>query len=109
MLSGEPAPWQYGSEFSGADMFFGRQFFMASNDERRCHEELQVLPVEKRRLEAWLAGALACVSDAHGDLCYEGRAPHELSCDDGKCFWLGIQKAALLDAQEEVQEKLGMM
>jgi len=110
MLKGEPAPWQYGSEFSGLDMFFGRQYFLASNDEQRCREELQSLPVEKQRLQAWLAGALACVFHTQGLLssCHE-RVPYELSCDDGRSFWLGLHMTALCDAQEEVQDKLGMM
>lgn len=109
MFRGEPAPWQYGSQFSGAHMFFGRQYFMASNDAQRCREELQSLPVEKQRLQAWLAGALACVSHTQGHVCsIPGRVPFELSIDDGMSFWLGLHKSALLDAQEEVQKELSM-
>ena len=48
MLRGEPAPWQFGSQFSGLDMYFGRQYFMASNDAKRCAEEMSKLPIEKQ-------------------------------------------------------------
>lgn len=112
MLRGEPAPWQFGSQFSGLDMYFGRQFFMASNDANRCAEELSKLPTEKQRLRVWVARMSARIQEARAALLisfpYTG-AFHELKVAHGKAFWLDWHLRQMDAMAKEIEGKLHMV
>ena len=112
MLRGEPAPWHTGSLFSGQDFYFGRQYFMASNDALRCKEEMALLPIEKQRLQIWVASMHARILEAKANFemsCEVGATIYELSERDGALFWLDWHLRGLDDMSKEIQEKLAQM
>ena len=46
------APWD--ATGVGTRLYFGKLYHRLTSDRARCQEELQILPVEKRRLRTWL-------------------------------------------------------
>lgn len=94
MLQGEPAPWHVGGACSSLRLMLGRRFFVVTNDQARCAEQLAVLPLEKRRLVQWLLMMLDLISGHLGvmeekEACspIEG-APWLLTTEHGVSFWL---------------------
>jgi len=113
MLRGEPAPWHAGSQSSGVRLLIGRRFHMAESDRQRCEEQLEVLPVEKRRLVQWLEIMLQRVRErvrvlleagVHVD---EGPIPQawHLTRQHGELFMLRLHARKLELMREEVEKK----
>lgn len=94
MLQGEPAPWHLGGASSSLRLSLGRRYFVATNAQTRCAEQLSILPLEKRRLAQWLQMMLDLISGRIGVLEEACRPPHVekaswlLTPEDGLTFWL---------------------
>lgn len=108
MLRGDAAPWEAGGQQSGYEMMLGRRYFMATNDMKRCEEQLQVLVVEKRRLASYFAHHIAKVDAAIsslGELDFEV-PDSSLTVAHGHLFTLKQHAQQFRAQQEEVRKEL---
>ena len=106
MLRGNPAPWHVGSQQSGMELMLGRKHFMATNDLKRCNEQIDIMAIEKVRLLRYLDRT---ISNANIAVAADGEhlqlPDHKLTVESGKLFRLK-QHIMHLKAQKADASKL---
>lgn len=101
LLSGA-SPWQW-NQTVGA-RFFGKDIHRLRADVQRCKEELEVLPVEKRRLEAWMETMFEAIEDRFANVMGMREGDSEYAIRGGLAIHLGLFQDKVLTMKEKVDQ-----